>query len=111
EGPMLVPGPEAEKLTGIEHVLPREEFATALAALNEQGRTLFLPHRPEALGAGTPESSLGHAQKSLDDPWDGSLSREATFIERVAAKAPKSERKDLDPILDTMRLIKSPREI
>jgi Xaa-Pro aminopeptidase len=111
EGPMMVPGPAAEKLTGIDHVLPREEFEHALAALNEQGRTLFLPHRPEALGAGTPESSLGHAQKSLDDPWDGTLSREATFIERVASKAPKSERKDLDPILDTMRMIKSPREI
>jgi Xaa-Pro aminopeptidase len=111
EGPILTPGPEAQKLTGIDRVLPRDEFAAALASLNEQARTLYLPHRPEALGAGTPESSIGHEQKSLDDPWDGRLSREGTFISRVAAMAPKSERKELDPILDAMRMIKSPREI
>jgi Xaa-Pro aminopeptidase len=39
------------------------------------------------------------------------LSREAAFIDRVRQKAPGCAIKDLDPILDAMRLVKSPREI
>ncbi|HET7218412.1 MAG TPA: Xaa-Pro peptidase family protein [Vicinamibacterales bacterium] len=111
EGPVLTPGPAAEKLTGIERVRDRNEFASVLAALAAEGRTLYLPHRPEALGAATPGYTAAHAAKSLEDPWDGRKSREAAFIDRVQANAPKSEIKDLDPILDGMRVIKSAREI
>jgi Xaa-Pro aminopeptidase len=111
EGPVLTPGPEAEKITGVTSVRPRGEFAGVLAQLAGEGRTLFMPHRPEALGAATPGYTLAHAQRSLEDPWDGRLSREAAFITRVKEKAPKSPVKDLDQVLDAMRLVKSPREI
>jgi Xaa-Pro aminopeptidase len=111
EGPVLVPGDEAVTLTGLEHVLDRDAFAAALAALNEQGRTVYLPHRAEALGAATPNAVANHAEDSLEDPWDGRVSREAAFIGRVQTKAPGVTVKDLDPVLDAMRLIKSPREI
>jgi Xaa-Pro aminopeptidase len=111
EGPVLTPGDEAIKLTGIERALDRAAFAEALAALAEEGRTLYLPHRAEALGAATPNAVTYHAEVSREDPWDGRLSREAAFIERVRAKAPRVTVKDLDPVLDAMRLIKSPREI
>ena len=111
EGPVLTPGPEAEQITGVTSVRPRGEFAAVLAQLAGEGRTLFMPHRPEALGAATPGYTLAHAQRSLEDPWDGRLSREAAFIARVKEKAPTSPVKDLDPVLDAMRLVKSPREI
>ena len=111
EGPVLTPGPDAEKLTGITRVRDRGEFAGVLASLAAEGRTLYLPHRPEALGAATPGYTAGHAARSLADPWDGRKSREAAFIDRVKEKAPKSNIKDLDPILDGMRVIKSAREI
>jgi Xaa-Pro aminopeptidase len=111
EGPSLAPGPDAERVTGIQSVKPREEFAALLAELAGEGRTVFLPHRPEALGAATPSYTTMHAEKSASDPWDGRSSREQTFIDRVRAKAAGLAIKDLDPILDEMRLVKSPREI
>jgi Xaa-Pro aminopeptidase len=111
EGPVLTPGPEAQALTGITHVLDRAAFAAAIDALGREGRTLYLPHRPEALGAATPGYTTRHAETSLADPWDGRPSREAAFIDRVKTRAPKSSIRDLDPLLDAMRLIKSPREI
>ena len=64
EGPVLVPGDEAIKLTGIGRVADRDTFAAALAALNEQGRTLYMPHRAEALGAATPHAVADHAADS-----------------------------------------------
>ncbi len=111
EGPALVPGPEAEKLTGADAVRPRDEFGAALAALAAEGRPLYLPRRPEALGAATPAYTRMHAERSAADPWDGRKSREQTFIDRVRVKAPQAEIRDLDPILDELRLVKSAREI
>jgi Xaa-Pro aminopeptidase len=111
EGPVLVPGSEAERLTAADAVRPREEFTEWLAGLAKDQRALYLPHRPEARGAATPSYTKMHAQKSADDPWDGRKSREQTFIDHLHGKAPSSEIRDLDPILDEMRLVKSPREI
>jgi Xaa-Pro aminopeptidase len=111
EGPGLGPGADAERLTGIESVRPRDEFATMLANLAASGRTLYLPFRPEALNAATPQYTKRHAEKSAADPWDGRRSREQAFIDAVKARAPNVTIQDLDPILDQMRLVKSAREI
>ncbi len=111
EGPALVPGREAEKLTGIAPIRPREEFASMLAELAAGRRTFYMPQRPEALNAATPQYARMHADKSLEDPWDGRKSREQAFIDAVHAKAPAATIRDLDPILDELRLVKSAREI
>ena len=110
EGPVLTPGAEAARVTGVDEVRPRDQFEAVLEKLAAEGRTLYLPHRPEALGAGTPGYSIGHEKASLDDPWDGRPSREKVFIGKIDARAPNSTIEDLDPILDAMRLVKSPRE-
>jgi len=111
EGPVLAPGPEAAKLTGIDEVLPRDGFAAFVERLGAEKRTLYMPHRPQALGAATPGYTTRHATRSLEDPWDGRKSRELTFIERVRDAAPGVTIQDLDPVVDAMRLVKSPREI
>ncbi|HEX7085060.1 MAG TPA: Xaa-Pro peptidase family protein [Vicinamibacterales bacterium] len=111
EGPRLVPGAEAERLTGIPRVLPRSAFARALQAAAAPGRTLFVPHRAESLGAATPYAAARHAELSAADPWDGRVSRAAQFIRALRAAAPGVDIEDLDPVLDRLRVIKSPREI
>jgi Xaa-Pro aminopeptidase len=111
EGPVLVPGDEAARLTGIPHVLDRDAFAGAFTAAATAGRAVFVPHRPEVLGAGTPRAATDAAAAIAGDPWDGRPTRPARFVERLKAAAPGIEVKDLDPALDRLRLIKSPREI
>jgi Xaa-Pro aminopeptidase len=111
EGPVLTPGADAERITGIGSVRPREQFASMLSEIAAAGRTLYLPFRPEALNAATPQYTRMHAEKAAQDPWDGRRSREQGFIDAVKAKAPGATIKDLDAILDELRLVKSPREI
>ncbi len=111
EGPVLVPGEEAVGLTGIEEVLPREQFGQALIQLGKEARVVYTPFRPEALHAATPGYTSDHAAASAPDPWDGRPSREAAFKEKMGLQVPQIEIRDLDPILDAMRLIKSAREI
>ena len=48
---------------------------------------------------------------TAQDPWDGRTSKEAVFTRKVKAIATRSEVVDLDPILDRLRLVKSPAEI
>lgn len=111
EGPVLVPGPEAERLTGIEEALPRDRFSEALVRFGQEGRIIYTPFRPEALAAATPGYTTEHAEASAADPWDGRPSREAAFIRKIRSVAPQLEIRNLDPILDAMRMIKSRREI
>jgi Xaa-Pro aminopeptidase len=110
-GPELGPGEPAAAITGIESVVDRDTFAASLARFNDEGRALFTPFRAEVRGGGSVGEAAGHARATAADPWDGRPSREAAFRERVQKAAPRVELKDLDPILDAMRFIKSPREI
>jgi Xaa-Pro aminopeptidase len=104
EGPVLVPGDEGAKVTGIDRVAARDDFEAAFKAA-AAGRAVFAPFRAESLGAATPQAA------ALNDPWDGRPSRNQQFIEKLRADVPGVNVRDLDPILDSLRLIKSPREI
>ena len=47
----------------------------------------------------------------VNDPWDGTGSRQRRFVELLRARSPRAEVRNLNPILDEMRSVKSPREI
>jgi Xaa-Pro aminopeptidase len=110
-GPLLEAGSEAARLTGIESAIRREELEAAIAAAGAAGRVIYTPHRPEVLGSGSAGDAAAWARTTAADAWDGRPSREQSFIAKIKERAPKSEIRDLDPVLDAMRFIKSPREI
>ena len=108
-GPGLSPGEAAARITGIEAVLARDEFKTAVAPLD--GRAIFTPYRPEVLGCASASDPAALARATRNDPWDGRGSREEAFLAHLKDAAPKSTFADLDPVIDELRSIKSPREI
>jgi len=110
-GSAMYPGDAAIKATGIESVLAREEFAKAVEGLAREGRTIYTPFRPEVLGNASSSDVVALAKNTKDDPWDGRSSREEVFIQKLKVLGPQVNVQNLDPILDTMRAIKSPREI
>ena len=109
EGPRLGPDEEARAVTGVDRVADRALFGELVNGLT--GRTLYMPHREESLGAGTPDRIRSHATATAGDPWDQRASKEIVFRDKVNAAAKNSTTRDLDPILDAMRMIKSPAEI
>lgn len=110
-GSAMYPGDASVKATGIESVLAREEFAKALEMFAREGRTIYTPFRPEVLGNASSSDVVGLAKSTKDDPWDGRPSREEVFIQKLKAPGPQVSVQNLDPMLDSMRAIKSPREI
>jgi Xaa-Pro aminopeptidase len=110
-GPGLHPGEEAARVLGVDACLPRDEFAKLLAESGRDGRVVYTPLRPEVLGEASSSDPRALAAATKNDPWDGRISREEQFVQKLKAALPQSEVKDLDPILDRLRDIKSPREI
>jgi len=110
-GPGLHPGDDAAKALGVDAVLPRPEFAAVVAAMAKEGRTVYTPLRPEVLGEASASDPRALATATKNDPWDGRISREEQFVQKLKASGIQGEIKDLDPIVDGMRVLKSPREI
>jgi len=110
-GPGLHPGDDAAKAAGVDAVLARDDFARVVEAVARDGRTIYTTFRPEVLGEASSSDPAALARATKDDPWDGRPSREEAFIAKLKTVAPRSAIKDLDPMLDAMRAIKSPREI
>ena len=110
-GPALPPGAETAKLVGVDAALPAAEFGAAISALAPERRIIYTPFAAEVLGSQSQGDPTRFWTTNRQDPWDGRDSREAAFIARLKATAPQSEIQDLDPTLDALRAVKSPREI
>ena len=94
----------ARASTGIDDVRPLEELERELRA----APVLFVPHSP-AEGRAASRDILVRSQKAAErDPWHAEPPRERALLERIGAGG---RLRDLSPILDDLRLIKSPREI
>ncbi len=109
DGPQLGPGGGdfVRARTGIEET-------KSLAALVEDlksARRVWMPHAAQE-GRMVCQDTLRHQQKSAaNDPMDGRLSDAMQLIDRVKSIAHEPDILDLSPILQLMRLIKSPAEI
>jgi Xaa-Pro aminopeptidase len=109
-GPGLNPGANPASL-GMDAVVASEQFTPALTAIRDEHRVIYTPFAAEVLGSQSQGDPTRYWKTNHDDPWDGRDSREAMFIAKLKAFAPQAEIKDLDPIENQLRLIKSPREI
>ena len=116
-----------KRMSGADDVQPVE--AMAVAGLAADARRDGGAARTAAAGAAprrrrsTPSSARprtsGRAAASwssaetarVNDFWDGAVSRQKRFVELLRARQPRAEVRNLNPILDEMRSIKSPREI
>jgi Xaa-Pro aminopeptidase len=110
-GPYLDVGDSSARVTGLDAIVARDAFTNAVAAVARDKRVIFTPLRPEVLGSESAGDVQAHVRATKNDPWDGHETREEAFIAHLKAAAPGCEVRDLDPILDTLRAVKSPREI
>ena len=111
EGPLLAPGEGAARLTGIARVVDRAELAADLKKFGGEARVLYTPFRAGSQAAMTPDRIQAHAAATAADPWDARPSRETVFRLKLSEVSTNFEIKNLDPILDAMRSIKSSREL
>ena len=103
-----------KKLSGADAVVSTQLMTEAWARGLLQGTpppaiyTLFTPS--EGSAEQRYEGQSYDAGIALDY-WDGRVSREANFVQLLRTRFPRAEVRDLTPILDELRSVKSPREV
>ncbi len=103
-----------QKLTGVNRVQPLEYLGNDLVRtglINGVTPVLFTPMSPAEIGNDSRDEILNGHARAAADPWDSQSTREARFKRLLNERFPEFEIRDLSPQLDSMRLIKSPKEI
>jgi len=102
-----------KSLSGVEAVYPIEMLAEHLGR-SQRGRgsrVMYTPLQPPEGFAMSRDLAVRANTDAASDPWDGTMPRPEHFVHLLKTRFPLFEIKDLSPILDQLRLIKSDREI
>lgn len=102
------------ELTGVDQVKGLEFLSSDLlrtGLIKSEAPQLFTPLSPAETGNDSRDELLYGQARAASDPWDGQPSREALFVQKLNSQFPQFAIRDLGPILDAMRLIKSKEEI
>jgi Xaa-Pro aminopeptidase len=99
--------------TGVDDVHGVEMLARHLAPMqiHHPVPALYVPFSPQEGANGSRDEMLRQIGEAATDPWDGRPSRNGRLLTLLRERFPSFELKDLTPVLDTLRFIKSPREI
>ena len=99
-------------VTGIENYLPLEDFTSALTKRLIQRPLVYTPFSSEEGIAENSMEKFRLIERSMtNDEWDGRLSREMQFVQKLNEKFPDIEVKNCTPDIWTLRKIKSSAEI
>ncbi len=104
---------QAKAASGVDDVFAIDQIGRQLYGfvLRPPSPTLYTFMSPaEGRAQSRDENLIGHASH-VSDPWDGRASREGAFVRKLRERYPQFPIADLTPIVDTMRLHKSPREL
>jgi len=99
-------------LAGVDAVYGVELLAEHLGRFARGGeKNVYIPFQPAEGFAMSRDLAVRYNTDVASDPWDGRIPREAQFIRLVQSRFPQFAIRDLSPIIDELRLIKSDREI
>jgi Xaa-Pro aminopeptidase len=115
-----------KRISGVDDVMPLEAMAATgwpvtMTAAGSGGRggggrgaafpAIYAEFSP-AENQGQSRGELVSAETArVNDVWDGTVGRQRRFVELLRARQPRADVRNLNPMLDEMRTIKSPREI
>ena len=95
------------RLTGVDEVLELKELEAEL----KHASVIYTPQNP-AEGNMACQDTLRQAAKLIAaDPRDNPRSREGFFVDLLKSRFPSVQIRDLSPVLNSMRAVKSPAEI
>jgi len=98
--------------TGVERVLPAEQFGPFLASLCQRTGVLYTMYKPEEIGPENANEKFNTLQRTMTlSPWDGRLTRELQFVRQLRDRFPQVEIRDCSSLAWELRKIKSAAEL
>jgi Xaa-Pro aminopeptidase len=98
------------ELTGADAVRPVTEMGTAWP-LGDARSEIWAESAPAEGHADQRHELRAAHTAAAADPWDGGLPRHVRFAELLRLRNPRATLRDLTPVLDELRSVKSEREI
>lgn len=100
------------EVTGIEKYLPYDSFTSFLNDRVNEGTVIYTPFSSEELIGECSGEKFGKFRRTVtENEWDGRLSRELQFAEKLKNKFPGVELEDCSPHIWSLRKYKSEAEI
>ncbi|MCC7495700.1 MAG: aminopeptidase P N-terminal domain-containing protein [Fimbriimonadaceae bacterium] len=93
--------------TGLDRVLGWEDLGGFLS----RASLLYLPFEDGENRTVSRHDVISRAAQQAADPWDTRLTRGAQLVATVRARFPQLETRNLTPLMEELRLIKSPAEL
>lgn len=97
-------------LIGVDEVKSPDQLLADLQA-RSAAKAIYVPYSPSEGSSESPDGARRRTADAAADPWDGRIGRETQLRELLKARVPGLEQRDLSPVLNRMREIKSPAEI
>lgn len=106
----LVKNPK--EITGIERVLPIEQFSRNLSRISLQTKNFYTMFKPGEQPRDNTNETFRALQNTMTmNMWDGRLTRELQFVKKLKEKFPYITVMDCSPMVWDLRKIKSTAEI
>lgn len=102
---------EVEALSGVDAVRPTTAMTGDWPLGTSRAAAIYAESAPAEGWAESRYELEVAAAAVAADPWDGRLPRHAQFVQLLRVRHPRVKIEDLTPILDDMRIVKSPREV
>jgi Xaa-Pro aminopeptidase len=109
-GPVIIPDEASRLKLGVEQVMVRDSVMAVLTRLARAGRSFYAPFGGEVRGASYTSHVVAYDRANQADPLDGRLSREQQLVQKLKTLSGR-DIQDLDPIVNSLRALKSPSEI
>ncbi|HQY11600.1 MAG TPA: Xaa-Pro peptidase family protein, partial [Ferruginibacter sp.] len=108
---LIKPGKEAATAYKFDMVMSRSSLSGILQRYASGGQSFYLQQSPQELAEMSRDRCTLIRTSRTNDPWDGRISKEVNFINKIKERFPANAVNDLTPILDDMRWVKDQKEI
>lgn len=92
-------------------VISKSMMTNYLQYLAETGQPFYLQQSPQEMKEMSRDRCMMTRSNRINDPWDGRISKEVNFYNKIKERFPATTIKDITPVLDAMRWVKDKKEI
>ncbi|WP_336516024.1 Xaa-Pro peptidase family protein [Pollutibacter soli] len=111
EEALIKAGTESAKKYMFDRVAPKTHLSGYLSYYTSAADHVWVITTPEETAEMSRDRCEMERQTRMNDPWDGRISKENNFINKIKERFPVVSIKNLSPVLDEMRWVKDAKEI
>ena len=107
----IKPGEQAAAEYKFNRVVSKTAMTSMLHYFSETGQPFYLQQSPQETTEMSRDRCMMTRANRINNPWDGRVSKEVNFYNKIKERFPATTVKDITPILDDMRWVKDKKEI